>query len=248
MLGMDSLVKPWANLLLLVPLGIGVLLGAPTVSASTAEFNVHDLTRPPFTKVLVWAPLPEGGDSYETLLLLHGNQDESTRTMLADLRGQDAFRRRILIVPALPGPGYAWEKPETVRALAALVDDVARGYPVDRRRTFLLGYSAGGSRVLAVARPMSDHLAGIVSLAGDIGRPVRSAPDSISAFARIPMLLICNSGDHGPNASCELDERNRGLLASHGVRDIATHRLESTHAVDFTKLAPVLDTWLRQRR
>jgi pimeloyl-ACP methyl ester carboxylesterase len=219
---------------------------SPTASASTAEFSIHDLTRLPFTKVVVWAP--PGGGPYETLLLLHGNQDESTRTMLADLREQDSFRRRVLIVPALPGPGYAWEKPETVRALAALVEDVSGKYPVDRRRTFVLGYSAGGSRVLAVARPMSDRLAGIVSLAGDIGRPVRSSPASISVFARVPVLLICNSGDHGPNASCELDERNRGLLASHGVRDITTHRLESTHAVDFTKLAPVLDAWLRERR
>jgi predicted esterase len=239
--------RRWTKLFLLLSLGLGARVGASTVPASTAAFTLHDLTRAPFTKVSVWAPPLEGDDRYETLLLLHGNQEEATRLMLADIREQDAFRRRILIVPALPGPGYAWEGLEVVRALAALVDDVARRFPVDRRRTFVLGYSAGGSRVLAVAKPMSEHLAGIVSLAGDVGRPVRSSPASISAFARVPILLICNSEDHGPNASCELDERNRELLARHGVREIATHRLQSTHAIDFAKLAPVLDAWLRER-
>jgi poly(3-hydroxybutyrate) depolymerase len=139
-------------------------------------------------------------------------------------------------------------RPETTRALATLVDDVARKYPVDRTRIFVLGYSAGGSRVLAVAEAMAKELAGIVSLAGDVARPVRSSLGSISALARIPMLLICNSEDHGPNASCELDARNRELLARHGVRSITSHRLESTHAIDFNQLAPVLDTWLRERR
>src|SRR5215831_17482993 len=100
------LMQRWANLLLLLTLGIGSLFGAPSVRASTAELSLHDLTRPPFAKVSVWAP-SEAGGRYETLLLLHGNQAESTRMVLANLREQEAFRRRILIVPALPGPGYA---------------------------------------------------------------------------------------------------------------------------------------------
>jgi predicted esterase len=235
-------------LLPLVSLGLVLFFAAPPARAATAEFSLHELVRPPFARVVVWAPSEPGG-RYETLLLLHGNHPESAgRLLLATLRKQEAFRRRILIVPTLPAPGYAWDKPETTRALAALVDEVARKYPVDRARTFLLGYSAGGSRVLAVAEAMRDDLAGIVSLAGDVARPVRSSLASIAPLARIPMLLICNSDDHGPNASCELDERNRDLLARHGVRAITTRRLEATHAVDFDQLAPVLDTWLRERR
>jgi len=239
--------QPWARLCLLLPLALGAPVGTSAATAPAGEFSLHDLTRRPFARVSVWAP-PQATDRYETLLLLHGNQDDATRLLLAELREQAAFRRRILIVPALPGPGYAWEKPETTRALATLVNDVARAYPVDRARIYVLGYSAGGSRVLAIARAMNDNLAGIVSLAGDVARTVRSAPASIAALARIPMLLICNSEDHGPNASCELDERNREFLAKHGTRAITTHRLESTHAIDFAQFAPVLDTWLRERR
>jgi poly(3-hydroxybutyrate) depolymerase len=239
--------KTQARLFLLLALGLGSLFEAPAVGAPTPEFSLHDLTRPPFARVSVWAP-SEATDSYETLLLLHGNQEDATRMFFADLREQQAFRRRILIVPALPGPGYAWEKPETTRALAQLVDDVARRYPVDRKRIYVLGYSAGGSRVLAVAKAMGDDVAGIVSVAGDVARTVRSSLASISSLARVPMLLICNSEDHGPNASCELDARNRALLAKHGARAITTHRLEATHAIDFAQLAPVLDTWLRERR
>jgi poly(3-hydroxybutyrate) depolymerase len=237
--------RRWAHALLFLAMGMAAPFGASRASAETPEFSLHDLTRGPFARVSVWAPSGPDGH-YETLLLLHGNQEQSTRMLLAELRHQEAFRRRILIVPALPGPGYAWEKPGTTRALAKLVDDVSHEYPVDRARIYVLGYSAGGSRVLAVASAMRDHLAGIVSLAGDVARPVRASLVSISALARVPMLLICNSEDHGPNASCELDARNRELLARQGARAITTRRLESTHEIDFAQLAPVLDAWLRE--
>jgi poly(3-hydroxybutyrate) depolymerase len=125
---------------------------------------------------------------------------------------------------------------------------MSRLYPVDRRHVYLLGYSAGGSRVLAVAKALEGRLAGIVSLAGDVARPVRATPAAVSAFAGTPILLICNSGDHGPNASCDLDERNRAFLAAHGARNVTRHQLESSHAPHFELIAPVLDEWLKKGR
>ncbi|HTA21797.1 MAG TPA: hypothetical protein VK989_21030 [Polyangia bacterium] len=215
--------------------------------SKTSGFSVHSLSWPPFRAVQVWAPPAGPGPKHEVLLLLHGNQADSTRLGLLELRNQPGFGDRILIVPALAGPGYDWGTPATTRALASLVDEVVRSFPADAGQVFVMGYSAGASRVLPVALAMHEPVAGIIALAGDIGRPLRSSTSSTATIARTPVLLICNSGDVGPNASCALDARNHDLLTARGARDIEMRRLEASHAIEFPKLAPVVDEWLRRR-
>ena len=223
------------------------MFGSAKAQSKTTGFSVHSLSWPPFRAVQVWAPPAGHGRKHEVLLLLHGNQADSARLGLLELRNQPGFGDRILIVPALAGPGYDWGTPEATRALASLVDEVVRSFPADAGHVFVMGYSAGASRVLPVALAMHAPVAGIVALAGDIGRPVRASTSSIAAIARTPVLLICNSGDVGPNASCALDARNRALLTERGVRDLELRRLEASHELDFSKLAPVVDEWLRRR-
>jgi poly(3-hydroxybutyrate) depolymerase len=219
-------------------------LGSPR-SAAAPAFRVQRLDTPaPFVTVALWAPPPgAGGGPFQTMVLLHGNQpDEPDRTWLVGLGQQAALRGRILIVPGLARDDYAWDRKRTARGVVVLIDRVARRHPVDRKAVFLVGYSAGGSRVLSVAAQGWKQLAGVASVAGDVGRPLRGG---LVLPARLPsILLVCMSGDHGPNASCALDAANAKRLRGLGVTALTSKTLKSDHALRFELIAPLLDQWM----
>jgi hypothetical protein len=155
------------------------------------------------------------------------------------------FRKTILIAPALSASdGYEWGNTDSVHGLEALVDSVATKYPVDRKAIYLLGYSAGASRVLTVAHHLSGKLAGIVAVAGDILRPVRDQMDSAVEFASIPILLVCMINDDGAHTRCALNEENLAILSRRGLRRISLERLGGDHNLQFPALAPVVERWL----
>ncbi len=165
---------------------------------------------------------------------------------MVGLRWQPQFARRILVVPALAEGGYEFAAPATARALAALVEDVAREFPVDPRAIYLVGYSAGASRVIPVALRMG-RLAGVAAVAGDIARPLRDHAPAIDALRSTPILLVCMTDDEGPHTRCALNEVNRALLERRGLRRVDLRRLPGTHQLDLALLAPLLDEWVRRR-
>jgi poly(3-hydroxybutyrate) depolymerase len=226
---------------------LSMVLGGASASAEDAPpdaFALHDLTRAPFEKVQVWAPPAGTPGRFETLVVLHGNQPGAADpTWLVGLHFQSAFARRILIVPALKDGGYEFGAPRTAAAIAALVDDVARKFPVDRGAVFVVGYSAGASRVLPVARRLSP-VAGIVAVAGDVARPLRDRKPSLDDLRAVPLLLVCMNDDPGPHTNCALNEANRALVARLGLRRVELRRLPGTHSLDLAALAPLLHEWL----
>jgi pimeloyl-ACP methyl ester carboxylesterase len=196
-----------------------------------------------FSAVAVWAP-PPSGRKLETVILLHGKQQADAGAWMADLRQQPGFAERILIAPALPDIDADWTAPATLRALAALVDDVARKYPVDRSAVYLVGYSAGASRVLDVARHLPVKLAGIAALAGDVRRPWhvgRSGP-----IVTPKVLLVCMTEDNGPHTSCALNEENQRWLQKLGTKAVL-RKLPGDHSLDLSRVAPLIDAWIRGR-
>jgi pimeloyl-ACP methyl ester carboxylesterase len=206
-------------------------------NARAERFVLRAVEWAPFSTVAVWAHEHVSAGRYETLVLLHGNQGSpANAAWMSDLRWQRGFERRILIVPALDG--YDWERHGD--ALARLIDELARTLPIDPRATFVVGYSAGASRVLPVARHL--RVRGVVSVAGDIVRGWRGVDPSLW------MLLVCMTADDGPQTSCALAERNLVRLGRLGVHDRALRRLPGDHSLDLAALAPVLDEWLRGRR
>jgi predicted esterase len=212
--------------------------------AGTARFQVQNLTARPFQAVQLWAPPPGSPGSYQTVILLHGNQPgASDPTWMIGLRWQPQFAHRILLVPAIPDGGYEFGAPTARRALARLVDDVARSYPVDRDAIYLVGYSAGASRVLSVASQVT-HLRGIVAVAGDIARPIRDTKRPLEALRSVPILLACMTDDTGPHTNCRLNEENRALLERRGLRKVEMRYLPGSHQLDVEQLAPALDQWM----
>lgn len=215
----------------------------PVVEAEA--FTEQSIAHEPFAAVRVWAPPPGAAGAYEAVLILHGNQEGLPgSSWLLSLHRQPAFRRRILLVPALRDGDYAWEAPATRRALGSLLARAAQTWPIAPHRTWAVGYSAGASRVLAVADAVPGGVAGVAAVAGDALRLHRAPGASLRGLLTTPVLLVCMTEDDGPNTRCALNAANQRALLRRGVGDVALVEMPGDHALDLAALAPRLDTWM----
>lgn len=140
--------------------------------------------------------------------------------------------------------GFVAVSPSTVvissgaENLDRLVEDIARDYPIDRTRVFVLGHSLGAVAASRFAAARGDRIAGAACIAGFTEFPDGSAP--------CPTLVIGAALD--PIFSPERMKRGveASLAAGHPVEwrlaENAGHTLVVT-----TELAAVLD-WLLPRR
>jgi predicted peptidase len=76
----------------------------------------------------------------------------------------------ITICPQL-ADGQRWTD---TRALAALVNDICRSYPVDRTRVYAMGFSMGASGVWRVAHDNPRMFSAVVSVGGIYEKPLAS--------------------------------------------------------------------------
>jgi predicted esterase len=73
--------------------------------------------------------------------------------------------------------------------IAAIVDELAKRYPVDSKRVFLVGHSMGAGQAMALAQQSPERWAGVAALGGS-GRV--NKPD---AFQQVPLYLGCGTED-----------------------------------------------------
>lgn len=205
------------------------------------------LQRAPLRSVALWAPPPGTPGKFETIVLLHGMQAAPPDpNWMVTLHYQKAFQNRILIAPALPKLGSDWSASANTAAVAAVVKEIAAQYPVDPAAVYVIGYSAGGGRVLNVASRLPMKAAGIASVAGDLLRPWRLA-STRPKVSLAKVLLLCMTEDDGPHTSCALNERNRKQLESRGVTHVSLRRLAGDHQLNFDHVAGALDEWIAAR-
>jgi len=118
--------------------------------------------------------------THPTLIMLHGRgANEDDLLGLADYLDE----RFLIISPRAPYPftwggGYTWYEigdggspdPEmfaqSYSKLVQFLDDVLKGYPVDRKRIFLLGFSMGTMMSYAVLLTKPDLITGVVANSG----------------------------------------------------------------------------------
>lgn len=198
-------------------------LTAHSASASPGAFFAVDVRAP-----------PPGTPARRLLLLLYGNQGaQPDPTWMADLPVADS----VVVAPALAGADYDWERPATRRALALLVDRLVAQHHLSD--VYVLGYSAGASRVLGVARALH-HVSGVIAVAGDI---LRSRPRPAD-LRSLRILLVCMRDDPGPHTSCALNRHNRAALEALGAPPVRLEILPGGHALDLTLLAPLVDAFV----
>lgn len=181
---MDPVIRPRPGRAL--PDTIGVLLER-RAERRVAGVDVDDY--------LLYLPpgLEEEKGEWPLLLWLHGRS----------LRGQDLGQLKrygppalvsrgsaipfIMVAPQLP-PDGRWADLDPV---AAIVDEVAAKYPVDRDRIYLMGFSMGGGGAYRMAFAHGAKFAAMIGLAGHTPPPT---VENVGAVARLPFLAI-----HGEN-------------------------------------------------
>lgn len=127
---------------------------------------------------------PAGWDGKEPIgvaVWLHGYRQQPS-DIVDDKPIMEVFSRRklLLVVPA--ARDMAWAVPgnpvaprDDVAAVAAVVEDVARGFNVDARRSVGLGFSLGASMLYTIACQRPGLFAHYVAVSGGFWRPFPSA-------------------------------------------------------------------------
>ena len=93
----------------------------------------------------------------------------------------------IVVCPQLPD-GERWTN---TQALASLVNEIARRYPVDRNRTYAMGFSMGASGVWRVANAYPHMFAALVSVGGMYENPIASS----GRLKSVPAWVIHGTDD-----------------------------------------------------
>lgn len=131
------------------------------------------------------------GEPLPLVIAMHGAG--GTENMFFDAYGHGEVVRQceqrgwLLVAPRANFIGSA--------PIAAMVDELAKRYPVDPRRIFLVGHSMGAGQAVALAQQMPDRWAGVAALGG-AGRV--SKPD---AFRQVPLFIGCGTEDFALNGS-----------------------------------------------
>lgn len=123
--------------------------------------------------------VPDGWDGVSPLpvmLYFHGWKRQGTQPVRSERVG-DATRRRGVLLVAPNGANRTWnfwssETPDVSFAKAVL-EDVARHYPVDRDQIFVSGYSFGSAMAWRYACDRGNELAALIAVAGSLRQIVR---------------------------------------------------------------------------
>ncbi len=144
----------------------------------------------------------------------------------------------IVICPLLPD-GQRWTD---TRALASLVNEVCRKYPVDRTRIYAMGFSMGASGVWRVAHDYSKMFCAIVSVGGLYEKPLASDRKMNS----IPVWMI--HGTQDTEASEQSAKQVFDTLIKNGGSGQFTALAGKGHNIPFVFNQSDLYHWLLKHR
>jgi phospholipase/carboxylesterase len=173
---------------------------------------------------------PRKAEKYATVVALHGRgTDENDLIPLVHSLG---LTDALLIAPRAPGPfefggGFAWYDvgkegvPDSQTFGASLgllrrfMDEVKAGYPVDRQRFILLGFSQGTVMAYSVALLDPPSFLGVAALSGYI--PQRSGlPFAVENLRRLSVFI--SHGAYDQIIPVRLARESAELLKKAGAR------------------------------
>ena len=197
----------------------------------------------------------ESRTNYPTIVALHGRgADYNDLPPLIEAMKIDDL---LVIAPRAPFPymngGFAWytvqeegvPSPESfnqsVSLLHQFLGEIKRQYPIDTKRTFLLGFSQG--TVMAYAAGLADHASfrGIAAMSGYI--PVRSG---ISVESDLSGLSVFISHGTDDNVIPVQFGRNAAQLLTKAGADVLYKEYSMGHQV-IEETITDLAKWMKER-
>lgn len=232
------------TLLFLVALGLGQKTGLE------AGFHKRTLRHEGFERsYLVHIPrdVPPGTE-LPVLLALHGaTMDAQAMAWFSGLNALSQQERFVVVYPNGTGPlellqtwnagtfpgGLARRKVDDIGFLKAVLDDVQRVAPVDRRRVYATGMSNGAMMCYRLAAEMADRIAAIAPVAGTL------ALDRIAPKRPVPILHFHGTKDtlvpfEGNGA------RGKRLYHFHSVPDTVQAWVKANHCEAEPTISSVL--------
>lgn len=135
---------------------------------------------------------PDGDGPWPLVLFLHGMGERGNDIDLVKIHGPPKLIEAgktfdaVVVSPQCPDDTI-WSC--LTDALAALVDEIEREYPIDPDRVYLTGVSMGGFGVLSLAARSSDRFAAVVPICGGGSRI------EMLALRRVPMWFFHGGAD-----------------------------------------------------
>jgi phospholipase/carboxylesterase len=212
-------------------------------------------------ELMYTAHVPSGEGPFPTIFTLHG-WGASAHDLLGlaqYLHGGQA----LVLCPQGPvtfeaGPGqvgYGWfpitgggpmDPAEFAKGrdrLATFVDEAFERFPIDPRKTVVMGFSQGGVMAFDLVLRNPDRFAGLAALSSWLPNDLANTIPDSEAFAQLPVLVQHGTSD--PMIPIERGQETRQRLTQMGV-DLSYREYEMQHEVRPESLRDLV-TWLEDK-
>jgi len=158
----------------LIPFLLALLWAAPALAGTPEEAACHADIPCPLGERSYHVKEPDDWDGTSPLPVLlhfHGWMRQGT-LIVKHGRISGATRRRGVLLLAPNGQGKTWDfwsdQTDDVAFAAAVIEDAAKRYPIDRRRIFVSGYSYGSAMAWRYACENGDGVAALLAVSGTL--------------------------------------------------------------------------------
>ncbi|HVA32960.1 MAG TPA: alpha/beta hydrolase-fold protein [Candidatus Baltobacteraceae bacterium] len=115
----------------------------------------------------IYVPSPDARGRYALVVMLHGaGETEADVISRAIFRHLAAEHHAIVVAPWAHGDNL-WHGRDASETMA-IVNEVARAFPIDARRTYIVGISMGGAGAFHLATVYPNRFSAVMTIVGDL--------------------------------------------------------------------------------